>query len=497
MTAKEKQVLKALCKKSYYQFFLEFWETVVPDPLQVNWHIEYLCDELQRVGERVIQRLPKEYDLVINVPPGESKSTIATVLFNAWIWTIDPSIRILSGSYSGDLAMEHAVKTKDCIKSEKYQAVFGDTVVIRKDEDNKKKYQTTKGGVRNPFGFNGTVTGKHGHIIIIDDPINPKQADSKTLREGAIQVMDKTLPTRKVDAAITPTIVIMQRLAENDPTGHLLKKAKDEGKPIKHICLPANDEFPIYPEELSNKYQDGIMNPLRKSKAVLAQMKIDLGSVGFAAQLGQQPVPTGGNMVQGEDFQQYDKFQLLKEIEAFRQAQANGEGKKRRGQKKHIEVCFYIDSAYTKKTKNDPTVILAYVEFNHKLYLLHRSKVRMEFPELVKHIKAYIKKHGYSDQSKIYIEPKASGKSLAQTLKSEGINAIEDNPPTDDKVTRLAATSPKIEAGFVYVPIGEVWVEDFIAECELFPYATHDDQVDCLTGAIRNSIMRDKGRRRN
>jgi len=39
--------------------------------------------------------------------------------------------------------------------------------------------------------------------------------------EKWLKEKDKTLPTRKVDKENTPTILIMQRLHENDPTGKL------------------------------------------------------------------------------------------------------------------------------------------------------------------------------------------------------------------------------------------------------------------------------------
>ncbi len=94
----------ALCKKSYYHFFLEFWEEVSPEVFVDNWHVKIICDELQRMGERIKNRLPKEYDLVINVPPASSKSTIVTILYPVWLWTIDPTIKILSGSYGQSLA---------------------------------------------------------------------------------------------------------------------------------------------------------------------------------------------------------------------------------------------------------------------------------------------------------------------------------------------------------------------------------------------------------
>lgn len=490
---KELQIKKALCRKSYYHFFLEMWETVVPDPLQENWHIKYLCDELQTVGERVIRRQAKAYDLMINIAPGESKSTLATIMFPVWLWVNDPSIRVISGSYSKDLSTEHAVKSRDVIRSDKFQQLFGDDVVIRDDVDGKTKYETTATGVRNPVSVGGTVTGKHAHLIIVDDPINPKQAASSAYRNAALSWMRETLPTRKVDISMTPTILIMQRLAEDDPAGDWLEQMR-EGKPIKHICLPADDKFPIEPPELAARYEGGVFNPIRKPRHTLDEIQISLGSRGYAAQMGQQPAPLEGSYIQSSWFQTYSPLDLRRMIED--QTQEAG-ATARRGLRQRARIDFYLDTAYTQKSTNDPSAILAYIELGERLYLIKSTTVRLEFPALIAFIKQFIAENGYTDESRVVVEPKASGKSIVQTLKLEGFNVIEDAPPSTDKISRVVAVSPKIEAGHVLLPYGESWVDGFLDECKLFPDAKHDDQVDCLTGAIRQTLMKPKRRRRH
>src|SRR5690606_9375662 len=137
-----------------------------------NWHIEYLCGRLQEYGMRVVRREPKLSDLIINIPPGTSKSTIATVMFPAWLWTADPTIRALTGSYSASLSTDHAVKSRDIIRSDKYAEYFPE-IEIKRDQDNKTHYKNVKGGERYATSVGGTVTGFHAHIIIIDDPLNP------------------------------------------------------------------------------------------------------------------------------------------------------------------------------------------------------------------------------------------------------------------------------------------------------------------------------------
>src|SRR5690625_5810921 len=69
------------CRRSLHFFLTEFWEVIIPEPFVDAPHIKFLCDEVQKVGERIVERKPKLHDLIINITPGTTKSTIATVVF--------------------------------------------------------------------------------------------------------------------------------------------------------------------------------------------------------------------------------------------------------------------------------------------------------------------------------------------------------------------------------------------------------------------------------
>lgn len=204
------KVQALMCKKRFYNFVETFWSVIIPEEPVFNWHIKYLCDELQELAYYIVNRLPKPYDLIINIPPGTTKSTIATIMFPAWLWTQDARLRIISSSYSSDVSLDQSQKSKDIITSEKYLKLFPD-VRIRRDKSGKGFYGNTAGGDRYVTSTGSAVTGKHAHVIINDDPQNPKQAESEPLRLQATD-FTKTLSTRKVNKKNTPTITIMQRL---------------------------------------------------------------------------------------------------------------------------------------------------------------------------------------------------------------------------------------------------------------------------------------------
>lgn len=462
-------VRRERCKRSFYYFFRYFWDTIVEDDLVDNWHIKYLCDELQELANDVIARKPKKYDLIINIPPGTTKSTIATIMFPVWCWVVDPAMRFITGSYSASLSTEHAVKSRDIIRSDKFKELFPE-IEMKEDVDNKTNYQNQATGSRSVTSVGGAATGKHGHCLMIDDPLNPKKAASEVERKNANDWLDKTISTRKVDKRISVVILIMQRLHEEDCTGHLLKK-KD--KRIKHICLPGQITEDVNPEDLKDRYVDGLLDPQRMDWEVLEDMKTDLGSLGYAGQFLQAPAPLEGNLIKKKWFKYFDSGDLPPDIVKN----------------------FYTDTAYGKEG-SDNSATMCYSIHRNRLYVWNMWTCNLTFPKFIEAYMDFVVSNGYSFGSRCYFEPKASGISVVQQLRQqktpgtdEYLNIIEDEPPNDSKITRVQAMAPKIEAGFVYLYQNANWVEDFIKECIVFPNGNFDDQVDCLTAVLRLGLQ--------
>lgn len=473
VVANPNKALAELCRRSFYRFLQEFWEVVIPETPVYNWHIKYLCDELQYLNSFVVKRLPKPYDLVINVPPGSTKSTIVTQMYNAWVWTVDPSQRVIASSYAHALSLSHSIKTRDIINSDKYKALFPE-IELKKDQQGKSDFRNTKGGQRFTTSTGGTVTGMHAHQIIVDDPINPQQSASDAERESANNFVTSTLSSRKIDKLVTPTILVMQRLHEEDPTGVMISK---KGKKIKHICLPAEIKkgTKVLPEEVKENYVDGLLDPIRLSREVLEEAQVDLGSYGYAGQYDQNPAPSEGGIFKKESFK----------IIEWEAEYAN------------LVWFFTADTAYTDDEKNDPSGYISYARHRNDYIIRYAQTDFLEFPELCKALPAFALLHGYTRKSLIEIEPKASGKSLSQTLKRiTAMNVKEGIPPAKDKVARANDSSPVVEAGRVKLIRGP-WNKDFIEQVCTFPNAAHDEYVDCLTMMIGKDKPKRKGIRVN
>ena len=352
------------------------------------------------------------------------------------------------------MSIDHATKARDIITSDKYQSYFD--VRLKDDQSAKSQYKNNDGGERIATSTGGTITGKHGHFIIVDDPINPNQAVSDVERDKANSYIDNTLNTRKVDKKVSVTILIMQRLHEDDPTGHLLEKNDN----IKHICLPGELSKDVKPKEVREHYSDGVLDNTRLDSEALASMKTDVGSYSYSGQIMQSPSPEGGGIWQKWFIPVDDnKFDALKD--------------------KLKNYGTDWDLAYTEKQENSASAFVSGGEYQKDLYIDKIGYVFKEFPDLIRFMKQQAQPH--------YIEGKASGKSAKQTLKKERINAIEVDVSGGDKVARARMATPAAEAGRVYVrksELNKLYYDDKQGILK-FPNNTHDDVADALSQFIQ------------
>lgn len=473
MTAREVVIDEArarLATDSYYEFVKQSFAVLEPEtPFDDNFHIQYLCNTIQSLIHRVGRREPKKRNLAINIPPRAMKSMITTICVVPWAWIHYPHLKFISSSYSAALSLEHSGKARRIIESEWYRRHWGDRYQLQGDENQKSNYENTRMGRRTAVSTGGAVTGKGADIIIMDDPQDPKGAKSENDRLKAIEFFDNTLSTRLNDTVSGTFVLVQQRLHEKDLTGYLMAKEGEGEAKWQHICLPAELSDNIKPIRLAAYYQRGLMFPVRFHPVFLEDQKTRLGSRQYAGQYGQRPAVVGGNIIKGAWFKRFHAKDLP---EVF-------------------TVDFYSDTAYTDKSENDPSGILAYTVIGGFYYLLGSSVVHKEFTEFCTHLVKYTEAMGRTIRSRIRVEPKASGKSIVQALKKiPGLNIIEAAAPVGSKVERVNAITAEIEAGKVLIPhdddpvYGGAWVESFVSECEAFPRGEHDEQVDELVGIL-------------
>lgn len=476
-------VMAEACRRSLFTFLQEFWPTINSDPFVSNWHIPYLCAEIEGMFWRVVKRQSKEHDMIINVPPGTSKSTIVARMFPVWAWLNFPGMNIITGSYSSALSLDHADKSRDIMNSEKFKAYFP-WLEIRPGQDTKSKYQIHwadkdkrlhLGGMRYSTSVGGTVTGMHGHIIIIDDPLNPAQAASEADRDTANKWVSQTLSVRKSDKANTPILMIMQRLHQDDCTGAYMKMVGEDFH-VKLIRLPGEirdgDEhtYPI-PAELAENYVDGLLDPTRLSRVVLQGLMAQLGQFGYAGQIDQHPIPPGGGMFQTS------RLLVLPETPLRSKARRK---------------LMYWDKAGT-VGKGDYTVGLQMWEMGGnvipKYVIVKIVRGQWEANERERRIKEEASMAGRDVVQIVEQEGGSGGKESAQsTIRGLAGFSVKADRPTGSKQLRADVFSVQVNAGNVGIVNGP-WISPFIEEMEYFPFSKHDDQVDAASGAFNNIVQ--------
>ena len=450
------------CRRSFWYFVQEFWKEADPSEPVWNWHMKEIADHLQNLnsmhkkGQEIILRK----DTIINISPGTSKSMIVSVLFPAWLWIDRPHLKIISASYSASIAIELATKSRNLIGSSKYKEYFPDTRIKRND-NNKTNYKTTYNGFRYCTSPGSSLLGIHADVIICDDLENLTSIESDTQRETVHEWFKTTLSTRLTDKSRSYKIIVQQRLSNKDLTSALIKSKKK----YKMIVLPARLSDKVQPEELRSKYINGLLDPVRLSEDILNDMQDSLGSRAFNAQFGQDP---------DADEQSIIKKQWLK-LEHLNIDHSD--------RKKFVRFWF-LDSAYGGE-KSDYTALLECFKFDNKIFITNVFQFKLEFPELIKKITEIIPQ---DFQSKLYVEGKASGKSIIQYLRSSTkFNVVELPNNRDNKIQRLTGISPIVEGQRVILLKDQSWNKEFIDQITK-NNPTNDDMRDVFVFAVETLL---------
>lgn len=455
----EIQLVRALCKKSFYHFVKEFWDTISAEPPHWNWHVKYLCDQMERMARRVFARQKKKYDLLVNISPGTTKSTIMSIMFPVWCWIHMPEMQFIGCSYVEAIAVDNSNKSRTILNSEKFKKCFPEIIL---EKDTELLLTNTKGGWRYAVGIGGPVTGKHAHFIVIDDPINPRGATSAAkIKEANSWIVD-TLSTRKVNKTVTPMALVMQRLHQNDPSAQFIKRWK-KGL-VKWICLPAVMSKNVKPEKLKDNYVKGLMDPIRLDKDYLKEER-GKGSLYFASQFQQDPAPPGGYLFKVNRIKK-TKFlpsHFWRVVRAWDKAGTKGGG------------------AYTVGTKMGVERIERKGKYYNRYWVLDVVRGQWDSSEREDIIKQTAMDDGEEVVVVIEQEPGSGGKESAEAtainLDGYTVMIVKVDVSTGGKLQRADPFSSQVNAGNVYMVEAD-WNDEWKEELKYFPNSTNMDQVD-------------------
>lgn len=451
MSQVDRSTLSALLRNDLTAFIQRGFQTIVPGQRFLpNWHIEAIAYQLERIRRGESRRL------IITIPPRNLKSICASVAFPAFVLGHDPSVRIVCASYSQDLTSKHARDCRAVIESGWYKKLFPRTRIDPR-KNTETEFETTGRGYRYGTSVGGTLTGRGGNLIIIDDPMKPAEAMSESKRAAVSEWYDSTLSSRldsKTEGAI---VLIMQRLHVDDLVGHVLEKSGG----WTHLNLPAvadePSEIELSATETYKREVGELLHPEREPQSVLEELKASMGSQTFSAQYQQAPIIPGGALIKRDWFRYYQQAPAR---------QAND------------QIVQSWDTASKASSTSNFSVCTTWLKQGSDFYLVDVYRERLEFPDLRRAALARAERY---QASTVLIEDASSGAGLIQDLKRDSNLRPIAIKPDRDKIVRLEAQSALIEAGHVLLPKSAHWLDEFLAEVLSFPHGRYDDQVDSLS----------------
>ncbi len=420
-------------------------------PFLPNWHIELMAAKLRDCALGKIRRL------IINIPPRYMKSLTASVAFPAWLLGLDPSAQIIAVSYAQELANKHSLDCRAVIESDWFRRLFPGTR-LSATKNAVTEFATTKRGFRMATSVGGTLTGRGGDFIIIDDPIKPDDAVSEAVRNRGNDWFDGVLYTRQNNKNTSCIIIVMHRLHEDDLVGHVLEQEDWEV-----LSLPAIAEVdqvfkvdtPWGPKAFKRS-EGGILHPAFESAEALKNTRATIGEYNFAGQYQQAPAPLGGGMVKQEWLKTY-KADALPNFD---------------------QIIVSCDTGNKPTELADYSAITVWGYYDPNMYLLHVYRAKVDYPNLKR---ALIDIAGRYHADVVLIEDKGSGTQLLHELREAQVRGVKAYEPRGDKVMRLHAQCATIENGGLWLPEEAPWLAEYVHELITFPGSKHDDMVDATS----------------
>lgn len=459
-------------ERDLYAFVQKAWHLVEQlQPFTPNWHVQTLCKILQEtvVGKGESRRL------VVNVPPGTMKSLLVSVFFPVWVWTKHPQKRFLCASYGQHLTSRDNVRARQIIDSRWFQDRW--PVKMLEDQNTKTRYNTTENGWRIATSVGGQGLGEHPDFIIIDDPLTDQQAQSKIERQTALDWFDRTMATR---LGRNPAIIlIMQRLHQEDLSGHLLRRGgwKHINWPMEYeVSRPPTEDDPLgYTADPTDErtVKGELLFPKLFPREKVELLKTDLGAYGAAGQLQQRPVPEGGAMFMRGWFALF--------LDAM--------------PKDVVRIVRGWDTA-SSEGSGDYTVGVKIAETRDGKIIL-QDVVRGQWgPAGVDTIiQATARGDGKRCPVRIEREGGASGKAQTAAFAKLLLGYdFKEQMLGSNKQVRAQPLRAAIESGQVYMLRG-AWNQAFITELCDFPTGQHDDQVDAASCAFNALLLEPKKRK--
>lgn len=519
----EKEIrLRETCTDDLRTFARTFFPTIDRHAYVDGWHIGAIAETLTAIELGQIRLL------LINMPPRHMKSMLLSVMYPAWVWIKKPWEKWMFGSYSADLSLELAGKSRDVIVSDLYRKFFGHIYQLRVRSNSLKRYRTTEGGTRYSTSVGAGATGMGGDKVVIDDAHATNQAESDKVRQATVDWYVDTMFSRVESQKTGVRIVCGQRVHLRDVsaaiidhgTYHVLTMpAEFRSKTVCEITLPAAPTVDATPLKVGDsirpvgekhhrkitrrgKYQGEYLYQLEDSVywwTILGERRLwrdprtDHGEVlwpgssdkaelelqrqqrprTYETQFQQNPMAPEGAMFRVADWKKIRPEEAPEDIKWVRFWDLAGT---------KVEAGKKPDWTAGAKVGKSPST--------KRRYLGHIARTQSAPADVIKLMKRMAARDGH--MVPIYVEQEGGSHTkfaleyIAEQLDGYSVKAI----PTggSSKRERAQPVADKAALGFwsifddAALPEDEKWNRVFLEELESFPEGEHDDMCDGVSG---------------
>lgn len=412
-------------------------------------HHILIAQKLEAVARGEIKRL------MIFTPPRHGKSELVSVRFPAWFLGNNPDLRMIGTSYAATLAERFSGQARNQFNDHRWP--YG--VALATETKSKASWDIS--GYRGGYiaaGVGGAITGSGAHVFLIDDPVkNAEDAQSEAKRESTWDWYTSTAYTRlEEDAAI---VLVMTRWHEDDLAGRLLAEMKSGGEQWEILSLPAVAEA----NDALGREPGQALWPEKYNEKQLAGIQRTVGTQTWISLYQQRPTAEEGAMFKRKWFEN--------------RPQTYPDG---------LRWVRYWDLAASTKTSADYTASAAVaLDGEGNLWIRDMIRGRWEWPDAKKVMQTTMRAEPHTRH---IVEQALHGLAALQDLRRDRTLAaipMKGVVVDKDKVSRAMAWADRAEAGKVRLVQGP-WIAEFLDEVCSFPNAAHDDQVDTVSGGIRD-----------
>jgi predicted phage terminase large subunit-like protein len=512
-------------------FVRYFWTILEPNqPFVDGWAIQAIAEHLEAVHHGLINRL------LINVPPGFSKSLITNCFFPAWEWSAmgRADLRYLSFSYAAHLTRRDNRKLINLLKSPRFIELWGRHRGFELVKEGEELVGNNKTGWKFATSVGGVGTGERGSRILLDDPHNVRDTESDIIRNGVVRWFRESMSNR-LNNENDAIIIIMQRVHEDDVSGNIV--ADDEGLGYTQLRIPMEyieDDPCARPTSIGwedpRRVAGELAWPERYTLPFLRQFK----TIPFmwAAQYQQDPEPRGGAIIlrdwwklwENPESKQcthcgsYEVAKIQSQDPASRWHSCSECGKHFIARAEKFPVCSYVlaslDTSYTESERNDPSAMTVWGLFQNPktrepgivLMDAWRKWLRMNSEPVPR--MAEENEFDYRERTKpkwglvewtvhtcrrfnvdcLLIENKASGITLQQELQIQYGRELWSTilkQPEGDKEARAHSVVGIFANGLIWAPNRD-YANLAIEEMAKFPFGKYRDITDSATQALRH-----------